>query len=374
MTIGVGVIGTGMIGQDHIRRITQVLTGGAVVAVNDVDQARAGQVAAGLAGVGVPGVGVPGVGVPGVGVPGVGVPGVGLPSADLPSATVHASAQDLIADARVDAVLVASWGAAHEEQVLAAIAAGKPVFCEKPLAPSQDACLRIIDAEMARGRRCVQVGFMRRYDAGYQAMKAALADGGIGAPLLMHCVHRNPSMPPYGFTTEMLITDSAVHEIDLARWLFDEEIAAVTVLKPRRTSKAADGVQDPLIIVLEMVSGVLVDDEVFVNAGYGYDIRGEVVCESGTVALADGAGVSVSAAGRRSVSVPADWRERFIRAYDAELQDWLTAVAAGTSTGPSSWDGYAAAVVADGAVAALRTGRRIAVALPERPDFYSGTQ
>jgi myo-inositol 2-dehydrogenase/D-chiro-inositol 1-dehydrogenase len=364
MTIGVGVIGTGMIGQDHIRRITQVLTGGAVVAVNDVDQARAGQVAAGLAG----------VGVPGVGVPGVGVPGVCLPSADLPSATVYASAQDLIADARVDAVLVASWGAAHEEQVLAAIAAGKPVFCEKPLAPSQDACLRIIDAEMTRGRRCVQVGFMRRYDAGYQAMKAALADGGIAAPLLMHCVHRNPSMPPYGFTTEMLITDSAAHEIDLVRWLFDEEIAAVTVLKPRRTSKAADGVQDPLIIVLEMVSGVLVDDEVFVNAGYGYDIRGEVVCESGTVALADGAGVSVSAAGRRSVSVPADWRERFIRAYDAELQDWLTAVAAGTSTGPSSWDGYAAAVVADGAVAALRTGRRIAVALPERPDFYSGTQ
>jgi myo-inositol 2-dehydrogenase / D-chiro-inositol 1-dehydrogenase len=354
MTIGVGVIGAGMIGQDHIRRITQVLTGGAVVAVNDVDQARAGQVAAGL---------------PGVGLPGVGVPGVGLPGA-----TVHASAQDLIADARVDAVLVASWGAAHEEQVLAAIAAGKPVFCEKPLAPSQDACLRIIDAEMAHGRRCVQVGFMRRYDAGYQAMKAALADGGIGAPLLMHCVHRNPSMPPYGFTTEMLITDSAVHEIDLVRWLFDEEIAAVTVLKPRRTSKAADGVQDPLIIVLEMVSGVLVDDEVFVNAGYGYDIRGEVVCESGTVALADGAGVSVSAAGRRSVSVPADWRERFIRAYDAELQDWLTAVAAGRSTGPSSWDGYAAAVVADGAVAALRTGRRIAVALPERPGFYSTTR
>ena len=349
MTIGVGVIGTGMIGQDHIRRITQVLTGGAVVAVNDVDQARAGQVAAGLA-------------------------GVGLPSVGLRGATVHASAQGLIADARVDAVLVASWGAAHEEQVLAAIAVGKPVFCEKPLAPSQGACLRIIDAEMARGRRYVQVGFMRRYDAGYQAMKAALADGGIGAPLLMHCVHRNPSMPPYGFATEMLITDSAVHEIDLVRWLFDEEIAAVTVLKPRRTSKAADGVQDPLIIVLEMVSGVLVDDEVFVNAGYGYDIRGEVVCESGTVALGDGAGVSVSAADRRSVSVPADWRERFIRAYDAELQDWLTAVAAGTSTGPSSWDGYAAAVVADGAVAALRTGQRIAVALPERPDFYSTTQ
>ena len=87
--IRVGVIGVGMIGQDHIRRITQVLTGGSVTAVNDVDAARAGQVAAGL-----------------------------------PGAVTHATAQDLIADGSVDAVLVTSWGPAHEEQVLAAIDAG----------------------------------------------------------------------------------------------------------------------------------------------------------------------------------------------------------------------------------------------------------
>ena len=261
MTVRVGVIGTGMIGQDHIRRITQVLTGGAVVAVNDVDAARAGQVAAGLS-----------------------------------SAVVHATAEDLIGDANVDAVLVASWGAAHEEQVVAAIEAGKPVFCEKPLAPASDACLRIMDAEMAAGRRCVQVGFMRRYDAGYQAMKATLDDGSIGAPLLMHCAHRNPSVPPYGFTTEMIISDSAVHEIDLVRWLFGEEIVAASVLVPRRSGQAPAGLQDPLILMLEMASGVLVDDELFVNARYGYDVRGEVVCETGTVALADVSELTVRAA------------------------------------------------------------------------------
>ena len=138
---------------------------------------------------------------------------------------MHETAAALIADDGVDAVLVASWGAAHEEQVLAAIAAGKPVFCEKPLAPSSAACQRIMDAEIAAGRRLIQVGFMRRYDAGYRAMKAALDDGGLGAPLLMHCAHRNPSVPPY-FTTEMTISDSAVHEIDIVRWLFDEEIVA----------------------------------------------------------------------------------------------------------------------------------------------------
>jgi myo-inositol 2-dehydrogenase/D-chiro-inositol 1-dehydrogenase len=362
MTVRVGVIGAGMIGQDHIRRITGVLTGGTVVAVNDVDQARAGQVAAAL-----------------------------------PGAVVHPSAAALIGAGDVDAVLVASWGPAHEEQVVAAIKAGKPVFCEKPLAPASDACLRIIDAERASGRRCVQVGFMRRYDASYLAMKAALDDGSIGAPVLMHCAHRNPSVPPYGFTTEMIVSDSAVHEMDLVRWLFGEEIVAVSMLTPRRTSKAAEGVQDPLIIVFEMASGVLVDDEVFVNAGYGYDVRGEVVGESGTVALADAGGVTLSTGGRRTAvpagpaqnppgpaqnppgpartdRVPADWRERFSRAYDAELQDWLNAVAAGTFTGPSSWDGYAAAAVTDSALRALRTGQRTEVPLPERSDFYAKTQ
>ena len=339
MTVRVGVIGVGMIGQDHIRRMTQVLSGGAVVAVTDVDKARAESAAIGL-----------------------------------PGATVHPTGKDLIGDNDVDAVLVASWGPTHEEHVLGAIEAGKPVFCEKPLATTNEACLRIIDAEMAAGRQLVQVGFMRRYDAGYHALKAALADGGIGAPLMMHCAHRNPSVPPYSFTTEMMISDSAVHEIDLVRWLFDEEVVAANILKPRRSSKASADLHDPLVVLLEMASGVLVDVEVFVNATYGYDIRGEIVGENGTVALADTDDVTVKLGGRRSGRVPADWRDRFSRTFDAELQDWLKAVAAGTSTGPGSWDGYAAAVVTDSCLEALRTGNRTVVSLHERPHFYAKAQ
>jgi len=335
--VRVGVIGVGMIGQDHIRRITEVLTGGSVVAVNDVDAERAGQVAAGLPG----------------------------------TVTVYQTAPELIAASDVDAVLIASWGAAHEEQVLAAIAAGKPVFCEKPLAPSSDACLRIMDAEAAAGRRLVQVGFMRRYDAGYLAMKAALDDGSLGAPLLMHCAHRNPSVPPYGFTTEMIISDSAVHEMDIVRWLFGEEITAAAVLRPRRSAQAPDGLADPLILLLEMAGGALVDDELFVSARYGYDVRGEIVCETGTVALADTSEVTVRTQNRHGGRIPVDWRDRFIRAYDVELQDWLNAVAAGTSTGPTAWDGYAAAAVTDAALEALRTGQRTPVTMAERPDFYA---
>ena len=334
MTVRVGVIGVGMIGQDHIRRLTQVLAGGSVVAVTDVDPARAQEVAGR-------------------------VPGV----------RVHGTGQEVIADPQVDAVLVTSWGPTHEEYVLAAIAAGKPVFCEKPLADTQEACLRIIDAEVAAGRRLVQVGYMRRYDAGYRALKEVVGSGDIGAPLIMHCAHRNPSVPGY-YTKESAITDTAVHEIDVVRWLLGEEITATRVLTPRRSRHGGD-LQDPLIVLFETESGVIVDVEVSVNIRYGYDIRGEVVGEDGTAALGDSSPVLVRRDGGVTGRVPADWRERFIRAYDVEFQEWIDGVAAGTPSGPSSWDGYAAAAVADAALEAMRSGERITVKLAAKPGLYS---
>ena len=110
--------------------------------------------------------------------------------------------------------------------VLACIAAGKPVFCEKPLATTQEACLRIIDAEVAAGRRLVQVGYMRRYDVAVPGAQGGTRRGGeIGAPLMMHCAHRNASVPSF-YEKEMAITDTAVHEIDMVRWMFGSEITA----------------------------------------------------------------------------------------------------------------------------------------------------
>jgi len=334
VTLNVGVIGVGMIGQDHIRRLTHVLSGTRVAAVTDVNLDRAKTVAE-----------------------------------DLPGCQLHQSGQELIEDEGVDAVLVCSWGPAHEESVLACIAAGKQVFCEKPLATTEAACNHIIDAEVAAGRRMVTVGFMRRYDAGYLGMKQALSRGDIGAPLIMHSAHRNPSVPP-GLTSETIVVDTCVHDIDIARWLLDSEVAATQVLKPRRSSRAAEHLQDPLMLLLEMSSGPLVVIEALVNSGYGYDIRGEIVGETGTVELAESSTIIVKREGQYSGRVPGDWRERFARSYDAELQEWITAASAGTSTGPSSWDGYAATVATDAGVAALNGGGRVEVSLRDQPELY----
>jgi myo-inositol 2-dehydrogenase/D-chiro-inositol 1-dehydrogenase len=252
--------------------------------------------------------------------------------------------------------------------VLAAIAAGKPVFCEKPLATTQEACRRILAAETAAGRRLVQVGFMRRYDAAYRALREVVQGGSIGLPLLMHCTHRNASVPGY-YVGDSMISDTAVHEIDLVRWMFGEEIVATQVLTPRRSRNGGE-LQDPLVLLLETESGILVDVEISVNIRYGYDIRGEVVGEDGTAALGTSSPVQVRRAGTAAERVPADWRERFVRAYDVELQEWVDAVAGDGELGPSSWDGYAATAVSDAGLAALHTGERVPVALGDRPALY----
>lgn len=330
----IGVVGTGMIGQDHIRRITDVLSGGRVVAVTDADRGRAEEAAA------------------------------------RPGATVHEDAAGLIASGEVDAVMICSWGPAHEEAIMPALEAGLPIFCEKPLAPAQDACLRIVEAEARLGRRLIQVGFMRRYDAAYRALKAELAAGRVGAPLMYHAAHRNASVPPDLYTSDMAISDTMVHDIDVARWLLDDEVARVRVVAGRRNGAGGE-LRDPIFAVMEMAGGALATVEVSVNIGYGYDIRGEVSGERGTIELAESNPVVVKAGDAFSGRVPADWRERFIGAYDAEVQEWIHAASAGGATGPSAWDGYAITAVSDAGIEAARMGEPVVVRLAERPALYA---
>jgi myo-inositol 2-dehydrogenase/D-chiro-inositol 1-dehydrogenase len=174
---------------------------------------------------------------------------------------------------------------------------------------------------------------------------------------------------PGHYVGESMISDTAVHEIDMVRWLFDEEIAAATVLTPRQ-SRLGGELRDPLVLLLEMTSGILVDVEISVNIRYGYDIRGEVVCEEGTASLGEPSTVRVRQGGMAVDRVPADWRERFLRAYDVELQEWVDAVSGDGELGPSAWDGYAATTVSDAGLEALHSGVRVPVTLADRPALY----
>jgi myo-inositol 2-dehydrogenase/D-chiro-inositol 1-dehydrogenase len=335
MTLKLGVIGTGAIGQDHIRRCTSTLSGARVVALNDIDREQAQRV----------------------------IEEQGL------DARLYDDAHELIRAADVDAVLVTSWGPTHEEFVLAAIAAGKPVFCEKPLAISAAGCKRIVEAEIAAGKRLVQVGFMRPYDSGYRALKEVLNSGRIGAPLMLHCAHRNPTVGD-SYITSMAITDTLIHELDVLRWLLDDDYVSAQVIFPRKTSKAFSHLKDPQIVLLETAKGVRIDVEIFVNCQYGYDIQCEVVGESGVARLPEPSAVQMRSEAKLSMEILTDWKQRFIAAYDVELQGFIDGVRDERLSGPSAWDGFAAAVSADACVEAQQSGAIVAISLPQRPAFY----
>jgi myo-inositol 2-dehydrogenase / D-chiro-inositol 1-dehydrogenase len=332
MTIKIGLIGAGVMGTDHARILSKAVAGAALVAVSDPDAERCRKIVE-MCG----------------------------------TARTCADPLDLIQDKNVDAVLVASPDATHGTLVLACLDVGKPVLCEKPLAPSIDECLKVIERESALGKRLITVGYMRRFDPGYVEMKRRLEDGELGAALIMHCIHRNVASPSF-MTGPMLITNSAVHEFDIARFVLGREVRRITVVTPRKTGLST--MQDPQILLLEMDDGVVVNAEVFINAQYGYDVRAELVCEKGTIALRAPHDVTVKHAAEEGFAFPSDWRPRFAHAYRAELQAWAASLRTGVPAGATAWDGYVATAVADAGLKSLGSGRSAEVGLEARPALY----
>lgn len=316
----VGVIGVGMMGADHAERLVHRTANASLVAVADPDQERATALASQYDGV-----------------------------------RVFADPLELIADDGVDAVLIASPGFVHEEQVLACIAAGKYVLCEKPLTMDAESSLRVVEAERAGGKPLVQVGFMRRFDPEYAAMKAMLDSGELGRLLLVHNVHRNRDVPDT-FRSEMIVRDSLVHEVDVCRWLFGEEIVEITVHSPTPSSLAAEGVIDPQVAIFRMESGAMATSEVFVKNAVGYEVRCEASAELGNATVGLGSGVFVRKANRWGGEVPDDFRVRFGAAYDEEVQSWVDASRRGEVVGSTAYDGYAATAVCEAGMESLSTG------------------
>ena len=335
MSLNIGVIGVGMIGREHINRLANKLVGAKVLAVSDVNTKQAEAVAA-----------------------------------ELQGAKVYPTGEVLIAAPEVQAVVVTSSGPTHETYVLAAVKAGKPVFCEKPLATTAEACLRIVDAEIASGRHLVQVGFQRRYDKGYRALKKAIDDGAIGAPLMVHCAHRNASVPE-AYVSDMTIVDTFIHEIDVLRWLINDDYVSAQVLVPRNTKHTHAKLDDPIMVLLATRSGIRIDGEVFVNCRYGYDIQCQVVGEEGVASLPEPESVILGRDAKLSTTIMQDWKLRFIDSYDVELQDWIDAAKVGNVNGPNAWDGYFAAVTGDACLEAKRSGSVTPIITRPRPAFYA---
>jgi myo-inositol 2-dehydrogenase/D-chiro-inositol 1-dehydrogenase len=269
------------------------------------------------------------------------------------TAAVFHDPLDCVNSADVDAVVVATADETHHEIVEACITRGLFVLCEKPLTTSADQSLQLVHAERASGRRLVQVGYMRRFDADYEYIHRTLRSGRVGEPVLISQRHRNP-LAVIAFDERELIASSASHDIDLFRWLCGEDIREVSVIA--KTSRDESTVS--VVVTLTSRSDVLGVMELGRGPGLHYDIGCDIVSSCGALTLASPTLTDrVTADGQTAQPAPDAWMERFHRAYRSQDAAWLAAVAAKSTIGPSAYDGYATNAVIDAALASLASGR-----------------
>ena len=353
-TVGVGVIGAGAIGSLHCRNLAQRTPGAHVVAVMDIDRERAEAVAAECGG-----------------------------------ARAYTDASALIAADDVEAVLIAAPCATHAELTLACIQAGKPVLCEKPLAATKADAERVLQAEIAGGRRLVQVGLMREYDPAHKDLVGLLARGEIGRPLRFRGVHTNMTLG-YDRTVEHVIVNSVVHDIHSARWIMGDEIASVYVQWVSAEAVSAEAVsaeavsakavpahrEQPgtcryVIAQLAFRNGTLGTIEFNDDSDYGYEVQVEITGETGSACTALGSSPTLRRSGTLSQTIDRHWADRFATAYLDEVQAWTHSILAQEPTGPSAWDGYMSLVVADACIRSAESGQPQEVPVVPRPVLYA---
>jgi myo-inositol 2-dehydrogenase/D-chiro-inositol 1-dehydrogenase len=287
-----------------------------------------------------------------------------------PDAKQFVNISDAIASGFIDAALVATPGAFHEEVLMPIIEAGIPVLCEKPMTPDVASALRVVDAEVKSGKKIIQVGFMRRFDEGYLQLQREIAGGKLGELLALHCAHRNPSVPKW-YGNDMLIADSVSHEIDIVRFLTGSPIVSTEVKQLKRNKLAPERLNEPILVLLETESGVIATVEMNVSVQFGYQVITEAVFQKGVCEIGRSNGMTTWEAGRSSTAEHVSYLTRFARAYDEEIQSWIDAAKNGELGGPTAWDGYMSVAVVEAGLKSLRSGAKEVATYAAKPAFYN---
>lgn len=335
MSLRVGIIGTGAMGTNHFWRFQNKISGVKITAISDAFAEKAKDLIK-----------------------------------PFPDIKFFADGNDLIKSDIVDAVVLTSASPTHEDYCLTALEAGKRVFCEKPLSISAAGAKKVVDAEMKFGKKMIQIGFNRHFDDAFRQLHDAVASGEIGKPLLAHCSHHVPFVFD-GFQTENMVTEVAIHEIDIMSWLVNDYIVEAQMIYVKPSSISTDKLHTPLILQMKSSTGIVITADIFTKCEYGYDIQCEIVCETGVAKLPDLAKVTVRKGNIIGQEISSDGLGHFDQSYCTELQEWVDACSKDVhSGGPDAWDGYCAAVISDAALKSLDSKIPEKVNLTERPEFY----
>jgi len=295
---------------------------------------------------------------------------VGIADTDADTANALATALGArtvtVAEAmHADAVLIASPTPTHADYIEQAAAAGRAVFCEKPIDLAADrvrGCL----AAVARAGIVLMVGFNRRFDPHFALLKQRLDAGEIGALELLTIISRDPSPPPpsYVATSGGLFRDMMIHDLDMARFLLGEEPVAVTAVASCLVDPAigAAGDVDTAVVTLRTASGRLCQISNSRRATYGYDQRIEAHGAGGLLRAGNVTPTTLevaTASGFRTDPVLPFFLERYAAAYRAELDAFVQAARGDAPARPNGEDGLRALLLADAAVEAVRSGRSV---------------
>jgi inositol 2-dehydrogenase len=327
--LGVGVVGVGEMGQRHAENLRHRVPGCRLVAVADVDGARASRVAA-----------------------------------ELEIEHSYSSVPEMLERKDIQAVVIATPDRFHAQAIQTAAAAGKHILCEKPIAVSvQDA--RAALSAVKKAGVLLQIGFMRRYDPGYVAAKQRIEAGEIGQPVIFKSVGRDKDAPPLAYyranLNGMVFYNNSIHDFDLARWLMGDEVAQVQAYTTCCIRPEVADYSDIVagVVNLKFVHGAVGNIESYVQCVYGYDVRTEIVGSKGSVfvgTLQKTPAVFLSANGSTE-AVAEHFLSRFADAYLSEVRDFVHAISTGASASVSGDDGMKALEIAVAAERSHQQGR-----------------
>jgi myo-inositol 2-dehydrogenase/D-chiro-inositol 1-dehydrogenase len=273
---------------------------------------------------------------------------------------------ELFADPEIEAVVIAAASEAHAELVVAATAAGKAVFCEKPMGLTLAEIDRGIDAAKAAGV-ALQVGFNRRFAKDFAAAYQLIVDGAIGTPQLMRSLTRDPGLAnPAAVPPWTIFIQTLIHDFDTLLWL-NPGAQPVTVYATADALVAPEfkdaGLLDTAVVVITFDNGAIAVAEANFSAAYGYDIRGEVFGSAGMVTMGDTARSSLvhySSTGRHVDTARGDV-ELFRDAYIAEFVEFTNAVRGDRTPAVTGEDARRALVLALASIESVKAAAPVSV-------------
>jgi scyllo-inositol 2-dehydrogenase (NAD+) len=279
-----------------------------------------------------------------------------------------ATHQEMLADPALDAVVVMTPTKLHHDVVIDAAAAGKAIFCEKPLALDVNECEAMAKA-VEHHRVFFQLGFMRRFDRAYAAAKRKIKEGAIGRPIVFKSSSRDQFPPPLDYlrpeSSGGLFIDMGIHDFDLARWYMGEVVSVhstgAAVADPRI---AEVGDVDNAFTTLTFESGAIGVVSLSRNGVYGYAIQTEIVGTSGTLQIGydQETALLIMTEGQVAHDTVPGFLERFDQAYLTQLQDFVDNLRLGRAAPVTCADGLAAQRIAIAATRSLHEKRVVAVA------------